>query len=360
VRDTNRAAACAVKTRLNDPDEVILRLDLGVGRREGGRVWILCPWHAERTASCALQVRGGVLLAYCHGCGTGGDVLSLVAISRGLDVKRDFPRVLEEGARLANLDINRLQSAPPAPRRAPRPPERTLPPVDEVRAFWDACTPVNDDAAVAEWIRDARGLIPEAVDCYGLARALPQDAVVPRWARFCGSADHARSWSDLGYRAIVPMYDEAGELRSVRARAIVRLPGKAPKALPPSGFAAKGLVMMDPLAKIVFATGCWPWDARRVVTVTEGEPDFLTWASQGTGARANAVIGLGGSGAWTAALAARIPDGSTIAIWTDNDSAGDRYAEEIAASLFGRCDVRETSRKERQARRTTTMKRKAA
>jgi CHC2-type zinc finger protein/Toprim domain-containing protein len=360
VTADNRAAVDAVKARLNDVDDVIQLLDLVVERREGGRVWILCPWHSERTASCSLQVRRGVLLAHCFGCSVGGDVLALVAASHGLDIKRDFPRVLEQGARLANVDINRLQSAPPAPRRAPRPPELGFPPVDEVRALWDACTPVSDDAAVAEWIRDARGLIPKAVDCYGLARALPQAAVVPRWARYRGSAEHARSWPDLGYRAIVPMYDEAGELRSVRARAIVQPPNKEPKVVPPRGFAAKGLLMMDPLAKIVFATGCWPWDSRRVVAVAEGEPDFLTLASQGTGARADAVIGISGSGAWTNALAARIPDGSTIAIWTDNDSAGDAYADEIAASLGARCDVRESFHDERQARRTTTTKRRTA
>lgn len=357
MRVTDRAPVDAVKTRLWNPSDVIRLLGLSAGRREGTRFWVSCPWHSERSPSCALQVRGGVLLAYCHACNAGGDVLSLIAASNDIDITRDLPRVLEEGARLANIDLERLPFAPAAPRPIPRSP---LPPVALVRVLWDTCIPVSGDTAVTEWIRDVRGLDPEVVDRYGLARALPEGAVVPQWARYRGSADRARPWSELVYRAIVPMYDEAGELRSVRARAIAQPPDNGPKALPPSGFTVKGVVMMDQLAKSVFASGCWPSDARRVVIVAEGEPDFLTWATQGTGTHADAVIGLGGAGAWSAGLAARVPNGSTIAIWTDNDKAGDSYAEEIATSLRGRCEVRESFPEERRTRRTTTMKRRAA
>jgi len=42
------------------------------------------------------------------------------------------------------------------------------------------------------------------------------------------------------------------------------------------------------------------------------------------------------SGSWSAAIAARIPNGSHVVIATDNDAAGDKYAEIIAASLSGR------------------------
>ena len=50
------------------------------------------------------------------------------------------------------------------------------------------------------------------------------------------------------------------------------------------------------------------------------------------------------AGSWSNALAARIPTGTRVAIRTDHDDngAGDRYAELIARSLAGRCELRRT------------------
>ena len=145
----------------------------------------------------------------------------------------------------------------------------------------------------------------------------------------------------------------------MRVRAVIPGEADAPKALPASGYTSKGVVMADPLASMMLALGAWPEHAERRVVITEGEPDFLTWASRGVGQRTLAVLGLGGSGQWTEAIAARIPDGSTVILRTDPDDAGDRYAEEIAASLLNRCKVLESDPEGRRARRAARAAREA-
>jgi hypothetical protein len=62
-----------------------------------------------------------------------------------------------------------------------------------------------------------------------LARALPAGVELPRWAFGAG-----QSWSAGAHRLIVPLYDCAGRLASLHARAAVALPGK-PKGLSPAG-----------------------------------------------------------------------------------------------------------------------------
>ena len=77
--------------------------------------------------------------------------------------------------------------------------------------------------------------------------------------------------------------------------------------------------------------------------VAEGEVDWLTFtilAGIDSGSEnAPATFGIS-SGSWTKEIAARIPSGVRVLVATDLDEAGDRYAEKVAASLAGRCQVR--------------------
>lgn len=99
----------------------------------------------------------------------------------------------------------------------------------------------------ARWLR-ARALDPSRVDDNGLARALPDDVTLPRWARF-----QRRPWPERGYRCVLPMFDEAGMLRSLRVRCVNDQSG--PKALPPTGHRVGGLVMADTLGRALLAKG---------------------------------------------------------------------------------------------------------
>lgn len=106
------------------------------------RVRVSCPWHNEQHPSCTISTRAGRLVAYCHSCHAGGDLLALVAAVHGLDHRVDFQEVAKLSAELVGVS---LESDGPT-----RPRARTRCAGDELATRIDA-------AAVA-WIsgRDMR------------------------------------------------------------------------------------------------------------------------------------------------------------------------------------------------------------
>ncbi|HZH04383.1 MAG TPA: hypothetical protein VEY30_11405, partial [Myxococcaceae bacterium] len=148
----------------------------------------------------------------------------------------------------------------------------------------------------------------------------------------------------VGFRLLVPLFGVAGRLASVRARA-VRLSANQPKSVTPTGYATRGLFMADALARAALAgtvlgDGTPAAEAlrQRGLVITEGEPDFLTWATRWSDANedAPAVIGVS-AGSWTAELAERIPQGCSVAVRTHTDAAGDAYANAIIRSISSKC-----------------------
>ena len=264
----------------------------------------------------------------------------------------------------------------PAPSRPEPPPPR--PPAAEVAALWAASLPPTaatpEAEACAAWIR-SRGLDPAEVARLDLARALPPAAgevdpaaaellderravaavdggasegealalaleaarlaypaavlqtwpTLPAWA-----AMGRRSWRDTGHLLLLPGWTAAGELGSLHARAV--LPEADSKAIWPTAGegSARGLVFANALALAVLRGGSG--EAQRLV-VAEGVPDFLTCAS--VWLPAWPILGLA-AGGWTPELAARIPDGSRLAVWTHHDPGGDKYAARILESFAGR------------------------
>ena len=345
-----------VRRALDNPRALVAALGLDAGALREGRenVKIRCPWHTERSPSCSVRLaRDGTIAVRCFACDATGDALALVAVARGLDVRRDFRAVLAEAPELAGVHLEEHNQGEAGERREPRPvppppPPRPYPPAHELAKLLAACGPCSRDLEVSAWLT-GRGLDASAVDRYGLALALPRDARAPSWARFKGDRrEAAEPWASTGHRLVVPMVDHAGEVRSVRARAVVA--SDDPKTLPPAGFRASGLVAACPLARFVFQAGAWPGGVDRRIVVAEGEPDFLSWATRGEGARTFATVGIT-SGSWSPDLADRVPDGSDVLVRTDDDDAGDRYAEEVARSLASRCRVLETFPDKRAARR---------
>jgi KaiC/GvpD/RAD55 family RecA-like ATPase len=69
------------------------------------------------------------------------------------------------------------------------------------------------------------------------------------------------------------------------------------------------------------------------LVVTEGEPDYLSWASSSP---EQAVIGIVNIKGWDQSIADRIPTGTTIYVRTDPDTAGHKYADAIVDSLADR------------------------
>lgn len=330
-----------LRDELADPFAVADMLGLVEDRRsyvrQAGGVIVRCPWHEERTPSCSIRTGAdGTIAVRCHGCGASGDALSLVAVVAGLDVRRDFRAVLRRAAELAGRWdlVNDAEARSTNNRRLPPPsdgprrvitsaPERTYPPAEEIAKLLAACVMVGDDAEATAMLA-ARGIDAGRID--EEARIILPGATLPTWARF-----HGRPWTETGHRLILPVSDADGEIRSVRAWRVVE--GDSPKRLPPAGHKASGLVLADTFA-VAMLRGTYK--ARRVV-VLEGEPDWLTWVV----ARGNVLAARIGvvAGSWSSELASKVPDGAEVVIRTDADTAGTKYAIEIARSLEARCRV---------------------
>lgn len=307
---------------------------LGVRFTREGRVGrFCCPWHDEKTPSATLRMGPqGSLQAHCFGgCSRSWDALALLAAVRGLDVRHDFRRVMEEAAELANVEIdaggvgNRPQTAVASISAPPSYPR-------DAYALWSQCSPVTGDAEVMEYLA-GRGLDAARVAHLDLARVLPEGSL-PRWAWARGE-----SWASSGHRLVVPAYDAEGRIRSLRASRVRA--GDSPKRLAPSGHTCAGLVFAEPKALALLSNPegvaedmIAAWGEVRIV-VMEGEPDTMTGAIEWP---TWAVIGVF-AGAWSEDVAVRIPDSAHVVIATHTDLAGERYAAAIAESLAGRCRV---------------------
>lgn len=99
--------------------------------REGdGSVRVPCPVHGGKDPNCKVFLGDDGIAFVCFSAcgGKGGDALALVAAVEGLDVRSQFPAVLERAAELLNVDLE--PRAPGSARRAttaPRPPPRPAP-----------------------------------------------------------------------------------------------------------------------------------------------------------------------------------------------------------------------------------------
>lgn len=323
---------------LDDPMTLCAALGLGVEpcdrQRQGAGLIVRCPRHGG--VSCSVT-RGpdGTVRVRCFGCGFTGDALDLVAAVRGLD-RRRFREVLREAAGLAGCSAYMFNEPRPLSRPASQPrlpagpaTDPTYPPLDEVTRLWSACGRCEEDVEARELL-SRRGLAAELADLFDLARAIPQELPLPSWARFRGA-----TWTETGHRLLVPVFDARGAMRSVRAWC-VRPGAELPKRLPPAGHRAAGLVLADGIAVAMLAGH----EAPKRVVVVEGEPDFVTWATRFSDAdeAPPAVLGLV-SGAWSDELAARIPNGARVAVRTDHDATGGRYARAVRDTLAGRCEV---------------------
>lgn len=275
----------------------------------------------------------------CHRCGAGGSGVDLAAyaVLGRLPLRGDSAGWAE--LRTA-LDGRGLTVAPaPAPSE---PAPRSYPPEDELRDLLGLSRPASADPEVSGWLASRLGAAADTAVLDRLVVALPSDVAGPAWASF-GEAPRGRPWGRAGYRALLPLYDATGRSRSVRARRVRPAPPPRegarplPKALPPVGYETAGLVMADPVGRLLLETGALPtWWAegrRFVVVVAEGEPAFLAWACARRGN--GAVLGVM-SGGWSPNIAGRIPAEAAVVIATDHDKTGDRYAEGIAATLAGR------------------------
>lgn len=329
--------AAEVRRGLADPLGLCraLGLDKGAKRQTAG-VQVRCPVHAERTPSCSVTLGDGrTIRVKCFGCEFTGDALTLIAVVRGLDLRRQFKEVLRVGAEIAGLHhvLHELQTgtvdadrpAPPALPEAP-PEERTYPDALELAELWRGAGACATDAQATAMLA-GRGIDAGAVDRFEFARCIHESVArdrIPGWARY-----GAQTWRDTGHRLLVKVFDADGAWQSVRAWRVGE--GSSPKRLPPFGHKAAGLVLANKQGQAMLrGEPC----SRRIV-VTEGEPD---WMVRSLASRHDVVIGIG-SGSWHEGFAARVPFGAEVVIRTHRDRAGDGYAMKVLESVRHRAQV---------------------
>lgn len=214
----------------------------------------------------------------------------------------------------------------------------------DVGPFWSVCRPFNDDPDVVSWLSRRCKVSPSSLSVLAdLVRLTPTRESVDasfRWPTF--ATFHKRSWSLTGHRVVIPAFDAAGALVSLRARVpFDDVPDELPKELTPVGGAVKGTTLADDRGQRLLRGELQSLNGP--VVILEGVTDFLAFVAADltrvSGPAAGAVFGTY-SGAWTADLAARIPDGTSVRVWTDADDAGEMYWEKIHKTLAGRCDPR--------------------
>lgn len=348
----NGGAAWVEGMRGRNVLEVARALGLAIDERR--HALAPCPaCGAERRHTKSGDRRGAVGLRpdgrgwSCFQCDASGDALELVAQRIGGGRLRDLgdarkADVREWCARFLGLEpsgrgsVQARKLAPLQSRTATTPPPPRYPPPDELAALWASCVPVTNDPEVSAYL-DGRGILAAEVARLDLARALPISAKCPTWAG-AGEGEGWRSWAARGARLVVPLYDASGAFRSVLAR-LPRKVERGPKSLGAKGYQRSELVLANGRARAWLAgTDATPAPC----FVLEGEADELltavgpsagqTWASLGADP---ATLGIF-SGSWTRAIADRIPDGSHVAIATDDDAQGDAYAREIGETLAAR------------------------
>jgi len=257
-----------------------------------------------------------------RGQGDQGERWARRKIARGLNGGAGQPRPPLD----PNYTPPRLASEAPRARTPIPEPPPDYPPLDTVKALWEASLPVDTSADMSTWEHDptawitSRGIDVDAVATGNLARMLPDGLELPTWAMM-----GRRDWREAGYRLIVPMYDAAGEVRSIRAR---QTQGSSEPGRKSTAAKYKGCAMANPHALELLRGQGEP----STVVIAEGEPDYLTDA---TAWPTHPVFGIA-TGSWKPEHAQRIPDGSTVVIRTDTDKPGNDYAETIRKTFEGR------------------------
>lgn len=139
---------------------------------------------------------------------------------------------------------------------------------------------------------------------------------------------------------VVPLFNPYGVVRSVLGRSVTS--GAPLKSCSASGGRA-GLAMLDGIAHdLLTLRGAHELGVDRRsdvrVCVSEGEIDWMTWASRATQDDRTAYIGVV-SGSWSRELADRIPSGCVVVDRTHDDPGGRRMGARVADTLRHRCTV---------------------
>ena len=317
------------------------RAALGAGKQVGRLMFYPCPWGAHSRPKLEVSERDGVGVAMCRACDCGGTVYDVAAGVLGLDVRKDFPAVVQavadavgyvlredaaemprKGHRKGKTGFSRPLGAvaAPAPARPVEKPLEYLPPDEEAAALDAVRRAADNPARMAE---------------HAALLGLPLDAVM-----FHTDIQEAGALGLLGLGKggrLLYVYTHrpaAGEPVRVVGVKTRNLPGVEPR------FLMRGSKQMP-----------WGWDsvdAAGLVFVTEGESDALAvraalwawlddWAHNEPDSFPAAdawpmVVGKPDAGTFRDTWARRLV-GKDVVLIVDNDDAGRKGAEKTAGIL---------------------------
>lgn len=317
------------------------RAALGAGKQTGRLTFYPCPWGAHSRPKLEVSERGGVGVAMCRACDCGGTVYDVAAGVLGLDVRKDFPAVVQavadavgyvlredaaemprKGHRKGKTGFSRPLGAvaAPSPARPVEKPLEYLPPDEEAAALDAVRRAADNPARMAE---------------HASLLGLPLDAVM-----FHTDIQEAGALGLLGLGKggrLLYVYTHrpaAGEPVRVVGVKTRNLPGVEPR------FLMRGSKQVP-----------WGWDAVEaagLVFVTEGESDALAvraalwawlddWAHNEPDSFPAAdawpvVVGKPDAGTFRDEWARRLV-GKDVELIVDNDDAGRKGAEKTAGIL---------------------------
>lgn len=317
------------------------RAALGAGKQVGRLTFYPCPWGAHSRPKLEVSERDGVGVAMCRACYCGGTVYDVAAGVLGLDVRKDFPAVVQavadavgyvlrddaaemprKGHRKGKTGFSRPLGAvaAPAPSRPVEKPLEYLPPDEEAAALDAVRRAADNPARMAE---------------HAALLGLPLDVLMFHTDIQEAAALGLLGLDDRGRLLYVythsPAAGEPARVVGVKTR---NLPGVEPR------FLMRGSKQMP-----------WGWgsvDAAGLVFVTEGESDALAvraalwawldeWAHNEPDSFPAAdawpvVVGKPDAGTFRDTWARRLV-GKDVVLIVDNDDAGRKGAEKTAGIL---------------------------
>ena len=205
----------AVKAAANIVDLVEAKTRL---RKVGGRYTGLCPFHEERTPSFSVSPDRGTY--HCFGCGVGGDAISFVRETEGLD----FVGAIEWLADRFHVQVEYDDASPHADEQRRRR-ERMRALLEQAAAFYERTLWDSQHGASAREYLLSRGLGEEVCREFRLGLS-PAGATLARKAREKFSADElaaaglvTRRGTDYFQRRLMfPLADARGRVIGFQAR----------------------------------------------------------------------------------------------------------------------------------------------